>query len=82
MMLPDTFGISLRAARKARGMTQEQAANIAGVKRPTWSLWEHGHARPPHGTLVKIIEGLSPDKETRMALAGVYGLPCRDVEAA
>lgn len=37
-----TFHIHLRAHRKARGLTQEQVANILGVKNNTVSGWESG----------------------------------------
>lgn len=36
----------LRAARKAAKLTQDQAAELVGIKRATWAAWEAGHNKP------------------------------------
>lgn len=36
----------IRAARKAAGLTQGQAADRVGVKRSTWAAWEAGRNQP------------------------------------
>ena len=38
---------TIRAARKAAGMTQEQAANVIGATRRAWQEWEAGRRNMP-----------------------------------
>tara|TARA_Y100000310_G_scaffold130244_1_gene129435 strand:- start:157 stop:369 length:213 start_codon:yes stop_codon:yes gene_type:complete len=47
------FGPRLRMARKAAGMTQQQAASAAGIAVSSWSLWECGKQTP---TLLKAAD--------------------------
>jgi transcriptional regulator with XRE-family HTH domain len=37
----------IRAARKAAGLTQTEAAALIGVQRVTWTRWECGLSPPP-----------------------------------
>jgi putative transcriptional regulator len=39
-------GTRLRLARRARGLSQQQLANVAGVSRQAISLWESGENDP------------------------------------
>lgn len=45
----------LKAAREARGQTQEQAAHEVRVSFTTWSRWENGH-HTPQGLYRKAAE--------------------------
>lgn len=45
--------------RKMQGMTQEQAAELAGVSLPTYGRAENPNHRPDLATLEKISKGLS-----------------------
>lgn len=48
---------NLKKARKAiSGLSQDQAAELLGVKRPTLGAWEEGRCRPPLAKFPKIIE--------------------------
>lgn len=49
------FADRVRAAREARGMTQEQASASIGVHRVTLAKWETG-AQAPTGLIAKIAE--------------------------
>jgi transcriptional regulator with XRE-family HTH domain len=50
-----------RAARTARGLTQEQEAAELGVKQPAVSAWERGQAFPSAGPLVALARLLDLD---------------------
>jgi transcriptional regulator with XRE-family HTH domain len=44
---PEAYhGVRLRLARQARGLSQQQLANVAGVSRQAISLWESGGSDP------------------------------------
>jgi XRE family transcriptional regulator, regulator of sulfur utilization len=45
---------NLRALREARGLSQQQIAEIAGVPRPTWAHLESGAANPTVAVLVRV----------------------------
>lgn len=47
----ETFGSRLKAARLARGMTQEQLAYEIGVSSPAVSQWERDGSEPNFATL-------------------------------
>lgn len=47
----ETFGTRLKAARLARGMTQEQLAYEIGVSSPAVSQWERDGSEPNFATL-------------------------------
>jgi transcriptional regulator with XRE-family HTH domain len=38
----NTFGARLVLLRHDLGLSQEEAADLCGVKRPTWATWEKG----------------------------------------
>lgn len=50
------FGQQLRDMRLSRDLTQEQAAELAGVSGATWSRWESGQIFPSDYHLRKLAE--------------------------
>lgn len=54
-------GSLIREARKARGLTQEQLANLVHVSRQTVSHWENGRAEPGYDMLRTLAEELNLD---------------------
>ena len=59
-----TIGGKLKAARGAAGLTQEQAAEKAGVSRQTVSSWENDRSYPDIGSVIALSElyGISLDE--------------------
>ena len=57
------FGAVLRAARKQKGLSQEQLADAAGVDRTLPSLLERGLRTPTLGTLLRLAEALGISAE-------------------
>ena len=49
---------NMRALREARGLSQQQMAQIAGVPRPTWAHLESGAANPTMTVLVRVASAL------------------------
>ena len=49
-----TFGENLKKARKNKGFTQKELAEIVGVKRPTVAGYESKDQEPSYKTLKKI----------------------------
>ena len=61
MSAPDAaarLAANLRQLRDARGLTQAQAARLAGLPRPTWTTLESGSANPTLGVLVRAAAAL------------------------
>ncbi len=56
-----TFSERLIAARKEKGMTQEELAQIASVKRQTISSWENGRTVPDIDTIQRLQKVLDCD---------------------
>lgn len=50
----DSFGARLANARKAKGYTQEQLAELLAVSRTSISRWESDKAMPDYGTIQQI----------------------------
>ena len=48
--------ITLRAARLNAGMTQTEAAKVAGVTVGTMSRWERGETKIPANVLAKLCD--------------------------
>lgn len=46
----------LKEWRAAKGLSQEAAAALVGVRQPTWSDWEHARKRPQIEQALKIAE--------------------------
>ena len=57
------FGATLRAARRRKGMTQEQLADAAGLDRTFPTLLERGLRTPSLGTLLRLAEALGISAE-------------------
>lgn len=57
------IGQQLQAARKARGLSQSQAAIVAGVPVKTLQNWEIGHRTPPAYTLQAALDKLTAHQE-------------------
>lgn len=53
-----TLGRIIAAARKAKRLTQQQAADKLGVTMMTWSRWECGYHCPDVATLDRICRVL------------------------
>jgi transcriptional regulator with XRE-family HTH domain len=53
-----TIGQKIRKARKAAGLTQEQAAHLLGVTSGCWPRWEQGRTKPDFDRLDQIAEML------------------------
>ncbi len=47
----------LRQARLERGLTQDNAADRAGVAEITWNRWENGKVHPGHQVFAKLARG-------------------------
>lgn len=52
------IGIKLQAARRLKGLTQEQIANKVGITRNYYSQIERGERNPTTTVIVSIIEAL------------------------
>lgn len=55
------LGQRLRAARQARGLSQEGLANESGLHRTYVSSVERGQRNPTFGTLLKLSKALHMD---------------------
>jgi len=53
---PRTLGARLQTARKARNLTQQDAAEALGLSRPTYIAIEKGERPPQSGELVRLAE--------------------------
>jgi transcriptional regulator with XRE-family HTH domain len=49
---------NVRALREARGVSQQQIAQIAGIPRPTWATIESGEANPTLAVLTRVASAL------------------------
>jgi transcriptional regulator with XRE-family HTH domain len=63
---------NLKQLREARGLSQAQAAKLAGVPRPTWGNLETGAANPTLQVLWKVAHAL------RVSLEEVLAAPRQD----
>lgn len=50
------FGENLRKLREERKMTQQETAQIFGLKQRTYSNYEKGITEPPYKTLIHIAD--------------------------
>jgi Zn-dependent peptidase ImmA (M78 family)/transcriptional regulator with XRE-family HTH domain len=53
---PRVLGLRIQEARKARGLTQQDAAGVLGVSRPTYIAIEKGQRIPSAGELIRLAE--------------------------
>jgi transcriptional regulator with XRE-family HTH domain len=56
--LPANLATNLRRLRQARGLSQQQAAHLAGLPRPTWATLESGSANPTIVVLLRAAAAL------------------------
>lgn len=78
----DSFGARLANARKAKGYTQEQLAELLAVSRTSISRWESDKAMPDYGTIQQISRVLEypfADQGLHLSLRPFprRNLPCR-----
>ncbi len=71
--LPSRLAANLRQLREARGLTQAQAASLAGLPRPTWTTLESGSANPTLSVLVRAASALHLSLEELLAPARETG---------
>ncbi len=64
---------NLRQLRETRGLTQSQAAKIAGLPRPTWTTLESGSANPTIQVLLRAAAALQISLEELLAPARATG---------
>ena len=57
--MQNVFGNRLKAARKAKGMTQWDLADVFNVTKSTVCAWEKGVRSPTINTLVRLADLLS-----------------------
>jgi len=81
--------ISLKTARQDACLTQEQAAEAAGVSLESWKAYEYGERLPPNDVAFQICEALAADwlalEYLREASSGLGVLPelsAKDLQAA
>jgi len=71
-MSPDTvagrLGGNIRQLREARGLTQEQMAQVSGVPRATWANLESGAANPTLNVLYRVAKALQVPLEELIAV--------------
>ena len=60
---PDTVGARIRAARAARGLTQEGLAALVGVSRSAVAQWETERAGQIRGNLGRVAAALAVSVE-------------------
>ena len=56
-----TIGLNLKAARKAKGLTQRELAQAVDTDAFQVSRWERGSVRPTDSTLVRLGQELDVD---------------------
>ena len=64
----EMIGEALKAIRRSRGLTQEQAAGKVGVAASQWSSWETGRHAPQGESLVRLCEGLGVEAGELMGM--------------
>src|SRR6185369_13471771 len=52
------LGRNIQTLREARGRTQQQIAQVAGIPRATWANLESGVANPTLTVLIKVAQAL------------------------
>lgn len=66
-----TWATLLRATRKARGWTQDELADAAGVHRTTIIRWENGGGGFEPDTLAKVADTLAIPREQVLVAVGL-----------
>ena len=73
-----SLGAHIRAARIARGLSQRELADKAGISRPTLSLFENGHPHGELGIALAVIRALGLQVELTDAREPRSGLDALD----
>jgi transcriptional regulator with XRE-family HTH domain len=61
--VPRRLAAHLRRLREARRLSQQQAARLAGLPRPTWATLESGSANPTLAVLLRVAGALQVSVE-------------------
>lgn len=56
--VPARLAANLRRLREARGLSQQRAAGLASLPRPTWATLESGGANPTLAVLLRVAAAL------------------------
>ena len=64
----DKFNENLSIAREKKNMTQKELADIIGVAKSTYSLYESGNREPNVQTIKKIADALNVSADTLLGL--------------
>jgi transcriptional regulator with XRE-family HTH domain len=56
-----SFGLRIKEARKAKGLTQKQLAELVCVAKATISGYESGHSEPDEERIIAIMKALDVD---------------------
>ena len=64
----DKFNENLREAREKKKMSQKDVADIIGVAKSTYSLYESGNREPNVNTIKKIADCLNVSADTLLGL--------------
>jgi transcriptional regulator with XRE-family HTH domain len=68
--LQTRFGDSLRAHRRAAGLSQERLAFVSGLHRTEISLLERGARDPRLSTIARLARALDMDAATLLSRSG------------
>lgn len=63
----ENLALNMRALREARGLSQQQLAQISGVPRATWGYLESGSGNPTLAVLVRVAAALQTTVEELLA---------------
>ena len=64
----DKFNENLREAREKKKMSQKDVADIIGVAKSTYSLYESGNREPNVNTIKKIADVLNVSADTLLGI--------------
>lgn len=70
----------LKAARKAKKLTQAQLAKLLGKKNTAVSGWETGYSKPAHDDLIKLTEILEVSMDYLLGKTDVPNVIKDDVD--
>jgi transcriptional regulator with XRE-family HTH domain len=71
--VPSRLAANLRQLRESRGLTQQQAAKLAGLPRPTWATLESGSANPTLAVVLRAAAALQVSVEELIGPARATG---------
>jgi transcriptional regulator with XRE-family HTH domain len=60
-----TIAQTIRAARVAAGLTQDEAAQRAGYSRSMWGRYEAGQRTPPQRSIPAIMAALNANQKAQ-----------------